>query len=179
MLNGARFSQALIHLCTLVGTGTLQPPVCWSTDQSTTSATVSSFPTSQGLFPRAEFMERNTAAFSLLLPSFNWKIAVSIQLSIRVEVTALCFWPNRENKKRAMFPSPSMGHILWTLNFIWVFGTERKTHHVMSIRTAPRKEYLHSMGKGFTNRNWWQREVYFQENPIFSLFPKGVVFKKV
>ena len=33
-------------------------------------------------------------------------------------------------------PSPSMGHIVWTLNFICVFGTERNKYHETSARAA-------------------------------------------
>lgn len=86
VLKGARFSQALSHFCTLAGAGALQPPVCWSTDHSTTSATVSSLPTSHGLLPRAEFMERSTAALSLLPPSLNCRTAASTQLSFQKTV---------------------------------------------------------------------------------------------
>lgn len=110
-LKGARFSHDFIHFCTLAGAAFVLP-VCWSTHHATTSATLSSFPTSHGVLPRAAFMERKTAPLSLLLPSFSWKMAVSTQLSIRVEVTALYFWPNREKRNLAMFPSPSIGHIV-------------------------------------------------------------------
>lgn len=122
-LKGARFSQDFIHFCTLAGV-VLALPVCCSAHHATTSATVSSLPTSHELLPRAAFMERSTAPLSLLLPSFSWNRAVSTQLSIRVEVTALYFCPNREKRNRAMFPSPSIGHMVWMLNFIWGLGTE-------------------------------------------------------
>lgn len=110
-LKGARFSHDFIHFCTLAGAA-FALPVCWSAHHATMSATVSSFPTNHAVLPRAAFMERKTAPFSLLLPSLSWKMAVSTQLSIRVEVTALYFWPNREKRNLAMFPSPSMGHIV-------------------------------------------------------------------
>lgn len=110
-------SQELSHLCTLAGAA-LQLPLCRSAAHSTTSATLSSLPTSHGLLASAEFMARKTAALSLGLPSLSWKVAMSTQLSMRVELTALCFWPNRDERKRAMLPSPSMGHMVWTLNFI-------------------------------------------------------------
>lgn len=110
-LKGARFSHDFIHFCTWAGAA-LAPPVCCSAHHATTSATVSSLPTSHAALPRAAFIERKTAPCSLLLPSFSWKMAVSTQLSIRVEVTALYLWPNRENRNRAMFPSPSIGHIV-------------------------------------------------------------------
>lgn len=135
-LKGAKFSHDFIHFCTLAGAA-LALPVCWSADHATMSATVSSFPTSHDVLPRAAFIERRTAPFSLLLPSFSWKMAVSTQLSIRVDVTALYFWPNREKRNLAMFPSPSIGHIVWMLNFIWGFGTEiekkEKYHRVEKL----------------------------------------------
>lgn len=124
-LKGAKFSHDFIHFCTLAG-AVLALPVCWSAHHTTMSATVSSLPTNHGVLPRAAFIERKTAPFSLLLPSFSWKMAVSTQLSIRVEVTTLYLWPNREKRNLAMFPSPSIGHIVWTLNFIWGLGTEIK-----------------------------------------------------
>lgn len=71
VLKGARLSQDLSHHYTLLGSAALLPPVCWSMDQSTTSATESSFPTSHGLFPKPEFIEWKTAAFYLPLPSHS------------------------------------------------------------------------------------------------------------
>ncbi|KAI1233761.1 hypothetical protein IHE44_0004206 [Lamprotornis superbus] len=81
-------SPDFIHFCTLAG-AVLAVPVCCSAHHATTSATVSSLPTSHELLPRAAFMERSTAPLSLLLPSFSWKMAVSTQLSIRVELLLL------------------------------------------------------------------------------------------
>ena len=47
-----------------------------------------------------------------------------------------------------MFPSPSMGHIVWTLNFICVFGTERNKHQETSARAALPEEVFVQRGIG-------------------------------
>ena len=119
-----RFWHPLSQRCTLAGVEVALVPVCRRQQEHTTSASESSEPTNQGPRPSAPLSARSTAARSLPLPSASWKTAVSTQLSDCVAATGS--WgsrPTSRDRKRATLPSPSMGHMLGTLNFIWSLGT--------------------------------------------------------
>lgn len=123
-----RFWHPLSQRWTLAGAELAVVPVFRRQQAQTTSASESSAPVSQGPRPSAPLSDRNTAPRSLALPSANWKKAVSTQLSdIVAAAGSRGSKPTKRDRKRATLPSPSMGHILFTLNFIWSLGTVSNT----------------------------------------------------